>query len=288
MSISINIVAGPNEGVSSVSATGQEQHIITSDERTAFNIQDSSLKSAVASFFGKAPNDAYVCSPTPWNDLYKSYGWDQVQTLLSVQSAKVIGDATVPVALNANTFKNNSSVEADFNCDVTQEVSVTSESNWSDTSSVEIGQTIDYSIEFLGTGVAGSTSMGYSQSWQHGGSRSSTLELGSSAGVKVTLKPGQAVKAVLSATKGRLIVQVVYQINLFGNTAINYNPTYHGHHFWALNILGVMSSGNLPTSITTTETISIDYYTNVEVNIFDIDNGSVLETYKLDVKKAEG
>nr|QWC93364.1 insecticidal protein IPD102Ea [Pseudomonas putida] len=285
MAISINIVAGPDEGVSSVSATGQEKHIITNGERTAFDIQDSSLKRAVAAYFGKAPNDAYLCSPTPWNDLYKSYDWDQVQTLLNVQSAKIIGDATVPTILNTNTFRNNSSVEAEFNCDVTQNVSVTSESNWSDTSSVEIGQEISYSIGFLGTGVEGSTSLNYTQSWQHGGSHSETLELGSSAGVKVTLKPGQAVKAELSASKGRLVIQIVYQVTLFGDTAINYNPTYKGHHFYGLNILGVMNSGNLPTTITTTETISIDYYSNVEVNVYDIENGSVLETYKLDVKR---
>lgn len=286
MAISISITAGPSEGASTVTASGQEQHLITDAERKTFNIQDASLKKAVSAYFGKSPNDAYVRSPTPWGDLYKSYGWPEVQSRFSVQSATIIGDNTVPMMLNTNTFKNNSSVPAEFNCGVTQKVSLTSESNWSDTSTVEVGQEIEYSIGFLGTGVKGKTSLKYTQAWQKGGSQSETLELGSSAGVNTTLQPGQAVKAVLSASKGTLTVKVVYQITLSGDTAINYNPTYKDHHFWGLDIRSVMSAGGLQTVITTTETVEIEYYTDVQIVLEDLQSGKKLETFKLDVKRA--
>lgn len=286
MAISISITAGPSEGASTVTASGQEQHIITDAERTTFNIQDASLKKAVSAYMGKAPNDAYVRSPTPWGDLYKSYNWPEVQTRFSVQSATIIGDNAVPVILNTNTFKNDSSVAAEFNCGITQKVSLTSESNWSDTSTVGVGQSIGYSIGFLGTGVSGSTSLNYTQAWQKGGSQSETLELGSSAGVNTTLQPGQAVKATLSASKGKLKVKVVYQITLSGDTAVNYNPTYKGHHFYGMNINSVMSAGGLQTVITTTETVEIEYYTDVQVVLEDLKSGQKLETFRLDVKRA--
>ncbi|MBV6288188.1 hypothetical protein [Pseudomonas aegrilactucae] len=286
MAISISITAGPSEGASTVTASGEVQHIITDPERNTFNIQDASLKRAVAAYMGKSPNDAYVRSPTPWGDLYKTYNWPEVQSRFSVRSADVIGDNTVPVMLNTNTFKNNSSVPAEFNCGITQNVSVTSESNWSDTSSVEVGQSIDYSIGFLGTGISGSTSLNYTQAWQKGGSQSETVELGSSAGVNTTLQPGQAVKATLSASKGKLKVKVVYQITLSGDAAVNYNPTYKGHHFYGMNINSVMNAGGLQTVITTTETVEIEYYTDVQIVLEDLQSGKTLETFKLDVKRA--
>src|SRR5947207_10532693 len=73
--ITVSIVAGADAAHSSVNATGSVQHVITDKEVTTFGIQDSPLKNAVGKYFGKNPNDAYLHSPTPWNDLYKTYGW---------------------------------------------------------------------------------------------------------------------------------------------------------------------------------------------------------------------
>lgn len=265
MSISVSINAGKDERSSNVSVTGSIQHIINDTERTAFNIQDAALKKAVATYFGKAPDDAYVCSPTPWKDLYKRYDWPQVQTLFSVVSASILGVTSKPVIVASQTFENTSNVSAEFDCAITQEVSVTAESNWSNASTVEVGQTISYGISFLGAGGAGETSLGYSQTWEQGGSESESVTLGTSSGVTVTLQPGESVESELTASRGKLTVQIVYQQTLSGFTAINYGDRYQGHHFWALDINDVMSAAGYPTAITTTETIEIDYYANSKI-----------------------
>ncbi|NCS36269.1 MAG: follicular epithelium yolk protein subunit [Microcystis aeruginosa G11-01] len=269
MAISVSINAGQDANSSSVTATGSIQHIINDTERTAFNIQDAALKSAVATYFGQAPNDAYVCSPTPWGDLYQTYGWPQIQTLFSVVSASILGVTSEPTIVASQIFQNSSSVPAEFNCGITQEVSVTTESNWSNSSTVEVGQTISYDISFLGAGAGGETSLSYSETWEQGGSESESVTLGSSSGVTVTLQPGQSVVSELTASKGKLTVQIVYQQTLSGVTAINYGNTYKGHHFWALNINAVMSAAGYPTTITTTETIEIDFYANSKIVLKD-------------------
>jgi hypothetical protein len=277
MPLTISVNAGPDAQSSTVTVSGTDLHIITDGERAAFNIEDASLKSAVAAYFGEAPDDAFLCSPTPWGDLYQTYGWQQVQTTLAVQSATILGVSGNPAILSSQIFKNDSSIPADFNTGITQEVAVGTESNWTNSSALEVGQTISYEIGFLGSGAGGETSMSFTETWEEGGSESETVTLGTSSGVVVTLQPGQAVEAELEASKGVLQVQIVYQLTLAGVTAINYGDTYKDHHFWGLDINAVMQAGGLPTSIVTTETLSVDFYANSQIILKD-PSGNVVNT----------
>jgi len=276
MVFSVQIITAPagNPSGAKVNASGTDQHIITDTERTTFNIQDASLKNAVGKYFGKNPNDAYVESPTPWNDLYKTYGWPQVQTLLTVQSATVTSSNTTSTALAEKTLTNNSSVPATFDASLSQSVTDTTETNWSNSNTVTVSQSVHYGIEVVG----GETSFSYDYSWGQGGSKSSSVTVGDTSGVSVELQPGQSVIARLTANRSNVTVRVVYQATLSGDTAINYNPTYNGHHFWALDINAVMNSGGLATSKTITTDIQVGYFSNGEVTITDATKGTVLKS----------
>ena len=283
MPITISLNAGQDVTSSSVTASGSVQHVITDSERTAFNIQDAALKSAVAAYFGQGPDDAFVCSPTPWNDLYHTYGWPQVQTLLTVQSATILSETSTTAVLASQIFQNTSNVAADFNCGITQEVSLTTESSWSNTSAVEISQTISYELSFLGSGAGGETALSYTETWETAGSQSENVTLGTNSGVTVTLQPGQSVESVLTASKGVLKVQVVYQLSLSGDTAINYGDTFKGHHFWGLDINAVMAAAGQPTTITSTEVVEIDFYTNSKIVLKD-PSGAVMAMFRPDAR----
>ena len=278
MSISIAINAGPDASCSSVVATGSIQHIITDSERAAFNIQDAALKSAATHATGCVPDQAWVCSPTTPPDLYTIYGLPQVQTLLTVQSATIVGVTSTPTVLASQMFRNTSQEPASVNCDVTQEVSVTAETSWSSTSAVEIAQPISYGLSFMGAGAEGETSMGFSQTWESGGSESETVTLGMNSGVTVELGPGDSVQADLSASRGTLTVQVVYQLTLSGDTVLNFRNPCNGHHTWALDINAVMSGVGSPSTITTTETITIEFYADSKI-VVSTPTGGVVATF---------
>jgi hypothetical protein len=279
MPISISINAGQDETSSSVTASGSVQHIITDSERTAFNIEDAALKAAVVKYlapvlpapfagfnpFGRAPDDAFLCSPTPWNDLYATYGWPQVQTLLVVQSATILGITSNPEIIATKNFKNTSNVPGTYHCDITQDVSFTHESNWSNTSAVEISQTISYEISFLGSGGGGESSFSYTETWEKGGSDSESITLGTSTGVDAELQPGQAVDAELTASRGELTVQIVYQLSLIGDVAVNFSNPWNGHHFWAYDLKSVMAAAGYPTTITSTQEITVGFYSSSSV-----------------------
>jgi hypothetical protein len=272
----IKVKAGETAATSSVQATGSLWHVITDAEVGNFGLSDDALKTAVDKNFGRRPNDAYLKSPTPWNDLYKTYGWEQVTTRLDVQSAVITGLDMTPTIISSKEFVNNSGKAATFNAAISDSVTNTTENQWSSSGSVEVGQVIKYEIGFLGTGGGGETSMKYTQSWGQNKSESVATTVGSTSGVEVLLQPGEGVKAVLTANRGTLKIRVTYNVYLTGNTAINYNPTFKDHHFWALGITGVMSSGGIRMPGQVVEDIQVGYYSNDRIELHDLKSKAVL------------
>lgn len=261
----IQIVAGKDAKSSSVKVSGHISEVITDDDRTNFKLNDSQLKNAINAYFGKKPNDAYVKSKTPWGDLYTKYNWTQVHRNVRVHSAKIVEVTSNPTVLSKKTLVNNSNVPGTFGASISESVSNTTESNWSREDSFSVSQSFSYDVSFLGAGGGGETSMEYTHTWGQGGSESQDITVGSEQSVSVYLEPGQSVVAQLNASRGQLKVQIVYEVYLSGSTAINYNPTYKGHHFWDLSINSVMRSGKISNSYLVTETIEVGYYSNGEV-----------------------
>lgn len=262
----ITIVAGTDKKSSSVVAKGEVSTVITDDYRNVFKIgDDHALKDAVNAYFGKKPNDAYLKSKTPWGDLYTKYNWDQVEVVTKVDSAKIVEITANPSILSSKTLQNSSNVTGTFDASISETVSNTTESNWSEEDSITVGQSFSYDVSFLGSGGGGETSLEYSHTWGQGGSESQSIDVGSQQGVTVSLDPGQEVLAELNASRGTMKIEIVYKTYLKGIVAVNYNPKYKHHHFWALGIHGVMQSGGLSSEILSTETIELGYYSNGQV-----------------------
>lgn len=266
-------------GTSNVSASGSVQHIITDQEVQTFGIQDDALKNAVNAYFGQRPNDAYLHSDTPWGDLYRTYGWPQVQTVLVVDSATVTEITSQPSIVAKQVFKNESDVAGTFNTGISQEVSNTVENTWSKSDTITVGEEIKYEVGFLGTGGGGKTSLSYSHTWGQSKTESIGITVGSTSGLSVPLNPGQSVNAQLTASRGRMKVRVVYRAYLIGATAVNYNPTYSDHHFWCLDIGSVMSAGGIPNTQTFTEDLEIGFYANSEIILSNPSTGMKLKAF---------
>eukprot|EP00731_Ephydatia_muelleri_P024440 Em0016g711a len=265
LGLNVQIKAGTTPQASSISVTGTISHVITDSERQLFGIADAPLKNAVGKYFGKNPNDAYVRSPTPWNDLYKTYGWQQVTTVLTVTSATIIGVSSQPSIVDQKTLTNNSPYSATFNAAIQDSVTSTVETSWSQTFGINFEQTFKYEVGFLGTGGGGETKFGFNAQFGSGGSQSTAITVGSSSSVEVVLGPKQAVEAVLTATRSVMKARITYTATLTGLAAVNYNPTFKDHHFWALDIGGVMRAAGLSNSRQITEDINIGYSSNGKV-----------------------
>jgi hypothetical protein len=278
MGIDVSIKAGLTADTSSVSASGSVEHVITDTEVNSFGIQDGALKNAIGKYFGKNPNDAYLHSDTPWGDLYKTYGWPQVQTVLVVESATITGITSEPTIVASQVFSNNSNVKGTFNVGISQQVTDTTSNTWSNTDTITVGQKFTYKVSFLGTGGGGETSMSYAHTWGESKTETLAVTVGTQSGVSVTLDPGQSVTAQLTASRGVMKVRMVYKAYLTGDTAINYNPTYRDHHFWALDIGGVMAAGGIQNIQRVTEDIEIGFYSNSKILLLNA-TGNVTHSF---------
>ena len=130
MGIDIEVVAGKNKAASSVNVSGSIQHVITDQERKKFGLNDTQLKEAVAKYFGKEPNDAFLHSPTPWNDLYKRYDWQQVTTVMAVESGEILGFTSEPVVVKTTELSNRSSISVKYDASINDSVKDTTSTNW--------------------------------------------------------------------------------------------------------------------------------------------------------------
>lgn len=278
MGIDISVVAGSDASSSSVQASGSVQHIITQQERDSFKLNDNQLKNAVLVYFGKRPNDAYLSSPTPWGDLYKTYGWPQVQTVLVVDKAEIMGLTSQPVIVKTQEFVNNSSQKGTFNVAISEQLSNTATTSWNMGASLTVTEKITAGIDFIAKGSA-ELSMSLTTSFGVGGSNSKTVTVGSNSGVTVELDPGESIIASLSASRGSLRVRIWYRAYLVGSTAVNYNPPYKDHHFWSLPISGVMQAGGLKNEIMTVQDIEIGYYSNSKIELSDKLTGKAISTH---------
>lgn len=268
MAIQINVRAGQDAASSSISVTGSMQHVITDAERKSFGITDGDLKNAVGKYFGRNPDDAFVCSPTPWDDLYKKYNWPQVQTMLVVDSYQITGITSEPTIVDTVNFDNSqSNTECTYHADIHEDVTNTTETNWSQSDSVTVSQSIEYSFDFPGGSVGGTTTLAYTGTWGQGGSQSKVVSVGSQAGSSITLAPHKTAKAVLTASRGVMKIRIVYRAYLVGSVAINYGNPYKSHHFWGLSLGSIMGAAGLSNSKLITEDITVGYYANSKVQV---------------------
>lgn len=285
MSININITSSTDKLIANAKASGSLKHIITDKERKTFQLGGKNLKDAVKKYFGKKPGQAWLHGPTPMEnrvkDLYKHYGWEEVQVVLEPVEAKVLSVNSKPEIIETQELKNESSKKGTFKAEISQSVNNTTESSWTTGGAFSIKQKISYGINFEGIGVSGETSFSYSKSWGEGGKKSTSVTLGSSSGLDVELLPNESVLVKLSANRGTMKVRVTYNAYLIGCTAVNYNPPHKGHHFWPLPIGKVMSKAGIPNAIKSTEDIEIGFYGNTEVELKDKKSGKLKATYSI-------
>lgn len=264
--ITIQIEAGTSPESCKANASGSLQHIVTEDEKSTFGIHDGDLKRKIGERYGRQPEDAFVKSPTPWDDLYQRFGWEQIQAVITPIGTEILSVDAVPTIISRQVFKNDRANKSNFNAKISAQVSNTVATSWSQNYVVTFNQEIGYGMKFLGVGVDGTTSFGFQSEWGKSETREQTRTVGMETGVSVDLEPGEEVVAELSANLGKMRVRITYEAHLIGQAAVNYCPTFEDHHFYGYYISDVLGDSN---SVNVTQDIEIGFYTEAHANIMN-------------------
>ncbi|MFN9917214.1 MAG: hypothetical protein ACK53L_31795, partial [Pirellulaceae bacterium] len=65
-------------------------------------------------------------------------------------------------------------------------------------------------------------------------------------------------------------------------------PTWKDHHFWALDIGGVMGAGNIANNQTVTEDLEIGFYANSQIELKDPTSGEIRALFSSQARPALG
>lgn len=271
----ISIEAGSDPAHSSVKVDGSLLHVISDEERQTFHLNDYQLKQAAGQYTGREPDDAYLHSPTPWNDLYKRYVWEEVKTVLIPTRSEMLGIQTKSVSFKPqvcdNTVtKSNTTLKCESSISEEMYNSVTT--TWRTGGSLTFEAKVNFNLGIVG----GEAGLSETMMWGRDDSVKSAVKMGSHSGATVDVPAGQAIKITISATRGVMNARVWYKAYLKGDTALNYANTYKHHHFYHYPIGEVMENANIQNSVETVEDITIGYYSNCKITIEDVETSEIL------------
>lgn len=279
--IEVNIKVGKNVEQSRVELLGSSVELISDTERNTFKLSGSQVTEAAYRYHGGHPSGVYFRSPTPWGDMYSQYGWTPVSRTLVPKSAKIITIHTEPSVVARREFINNSTLKATYNAGISEEVEQTTSNSWSTSGDLTVGQEIEYGIDLGAAEIGGKTSISFSSGWGRDRSKSESIKIGTTSGVEVELLPGQAVVSELSAKRGTMEVEVVYEASLDGNVFCNYDEPHKGHYFWRYDVNALLSTMNLPRTVTSKEIIKIGFYSDATIIVRDVLSTNKIVTHSL-------
>lgn len=271
--ININILASTSSNEAAVEATGSISEVISDIERGTFKITDRDLKVAVTKFSGGKPAQAYVKSPTPWNDLYKTYDWNEVRRILEPVTAKISSVTNQNVLISKQDFVNNSTVTATFRTGITKETNDTITSIWKKVGNLTVNQDLSYTVSFL----SAIGRINYQNLWGVDNTENRKVFVGTKAAVDVVLQPGQTVTSLLTANHGEIKLEIDYTATLDGSVACNYPSMYRGHHFWAYDINKVLEAAKIQNEVMSKEFVTVKFYNDARIIVLDEFNVKLID-----------
>lgn len=265
----VDVVAGGAYKDCSVVAYGRDVHTITDHERKTYKIEEHSLKHAFGDYFGKVPDDAYLCSPTPYGDLYKRFGWEQVKVTLIPVSAEVLECETQKTVVKSLICKNYKYKPQLVDVSLCETVCNSVTKVWTSHYDISCGQCIKYNISFSGTGGWGESGVEFKHAFGKDKTEYQDVTIGSPSGTKVTLQPHESVEARLLAYYGSMKVKVTYRATISGGYAVSYNQSYKDKDFWCVPVTGVLKGCGVETTKFVEEILDVNYFSGSYVELRD-------------------
>lgn len=267
MSISLDIQAGADGRDGAIAAGGQDEHVITDAEQRSLGLGEAVLKSAIEEHLGRRPNDVFLHSPTPWGDLYQTYGWPEVKVTVATVHTEVAGIEKLPTVAAYTNFINHDNFRTKVGGDVSATIFHNVATRWHDSRTE--GSTVKIGASFKVLGLGGDLSVDFKS--EHTFGKDDTTTAGDSHTyadkVERELDPGGSFEARITVTRWELKGRVRYRVSLSGAVAVNYDVPQAGHHFHAVDIATVMAKAGLQSSFEITSDVTIGYFTEGHVEI---------------------
>jgi hypothetical protein len=264
MAISINITVGENAGSTTVQAIGEDTGPVEAGEIANLNLSDPA--GLIAAYLGAFPTTVFFSDPCndgqPW---YGEFGWDPVTVTRRATGATIKSITTTPYVASTQSCVNTTNETMEFTPSLSQHVTNTVSSTSSESQAVSVSQEISYEIGFLGTGASGATSISYSKTWENSYTKSTDEGFSLNLGAAIPVPPGETMVAELMLSRGTVVIEIGYLLSLSGRIAAGYYHEFRGHHIFGVPVDWLLTNAKFPTTVTATETLTIDFYANASI-----------------------
>lgn len=267
--MTIDIHASQTVPATVITTKGSSQKVITPKDIGAFQLTTSILKKGVYKLTGEQKRQSthvFIRSPTPWHDLYTTYGWKQVNTVVKPIKTTIINiKKETDVILNQKAVYGGpepSEHKVTLPTKVENNVTI----YWNKDTKPFKGD-IEYNINF--DGIGNTTKFKMNSTWN-----TNLLERNvgvvSPSVVELRLEPQQNSSVTLTATKVSVNLEVEFIAILDGTVVANFEEAINGHHFFAYDVGSVAQAANFSDTIATKVNIGIEFYTDSKVSVDDI------------------
>ncbi|KAJ0170433.1 hypothetical protein K1T71_013804 [Dendrolimus kikuchii] len=262
--------------------SGSSLHPITDDEKHTFDLTEENLKNAVLRYFGAMPDHAYVKSPTPWGDLYKTFSWNEVHTALKPIRAKMLSSSSEQLLVHKEMMNNTQDQPMKLNTKIEKNLENAVMSFWDMDGELTVNQDIQYNFHFK-TNKETEMPFSYTSKWGVETWKMEHITVGSKYPIEIPFEPNQNIMLELQTTKGVMKIQVDYEATLHGSAAVNFSNKKGGHHFWSLDITSLVDAGDLRRSVKSTEVLEVMFHSDAKLVVYDASTMNVLYTKPMDI-----
>ena len=196
------------------------------------------------------------------------YGWNPGRVVIHPGKAHVNEATSNPVAIGSAFVHNDdddSDLVAEYEIDETVTNTVGHSSDWNITAGFSQSVTYEVGGEAVGGKVGGSTTFSVSTGYGESATHSKEVGSGSHGKGSVNLEPGERSYVVLSATRGAVEAEVVYQHQIDGGVFYHFGKRVDGHYLWYAPFSDLYTREEL--SRPRRETLSIDVYSDWDIGL---------------------
>ena len=211
--------------------SGSSSRTITNKDRDELGLSDDFVKQAVANQQNSRwPDDVFLVSPTPWDDLFRRYPTQETTMIMTPVKSSIVSKSSKPIILKSVNFDNKANIDATFSSSISTSVAETASSTFSSSTSFTAGVEVEVGIKALGGSAT--ASMSFTSTSGRSVTEAKTVVVGSSDRVTVTLPPGGKAVAQLSSSQSIVKVRVEYDVRITGYVWTHWNPRHQGRYFW--------------------------------------------------------